>query len=145
MLDLGLDYDINSLPELTRDRVKLLWYIDYYDEILSGICSIDGKYHYFSKIADTSSGDRKYLVLEPTPEQIKLEQERHEFFRLHVGNHTDLVKQSDPIVIKSPQQQELFYQQYPPEDNFADYSSCKPVGWFSYLVEIDCQSTVMLH
>ena len=59
MFDLGLNYDISYIPELTIDRVELLWYIDYFDEILSGICSIDGRCHYFAKIADTPDGDRK--------------------------------------------------------------------------------------
>jgi hypothetical protein len=104
MFNLELNYDINSIPELTIDRVKLLWYIDYYDGILSGICSIDERYHYFLMVTEMPNQGRKYLIFELTADKIKSEQDRHDFFNSQIQSRSNQHKSGD-YSIKSIRQQ----------------------------------------
>lgn len=69
---------------------RILWHSGFYDGPLSGMCLYNDEKHWFRLHEENEdTGDRTFEIIKPTPEQLKIEEDRHALFQAHVGIHTD--------------------------------------------------------
>lgn len=73
-------------------RIVILWSEDWWDGILSGVATLDGRRIYFNCINEQESGSRTFAFYD-LPEQLWLKvEERHNDFQEYVGTHCDYVQ-----------------------------------------------------
>lgn len=83
-----------TLPQIEKGKVKILWDYDYYDGSLNGVCEFEGKKCWFSIVADWYSDNdppendpnfrcpwyRRYLIHYLTETQYQKLQEKNDKF-----------------------------------------------------------------
>lgn len=119
-----------SHPRLPATEVTLLWFDNYWDGPLSGLCVFQGREHYFWCFAEAGESElarwyRRFSVHELSPEQLSNEKKWHELFREKVGTHWEPGGKLKP--------QELhheFYDAYKKRTPPHYELNCPIIGWF---------------
>lgn len=78
------DY-LDLLPE--AKGVRLLWFTEYWDGPLAGVCEWDGSNYWFSKMLD----HQWFLMYPLSEEEWRMESELHAIFQKCIGHYTDYV------------------------------------------------------
>lgn len=121
-----------QIEKIDRNDVHLLWYADFWDGPINGLCLYHNKKYWFAMLADADedmpdTSRRKFLVLELSPQQLAEEERWHELFRQKVGTHCDF-EEAHPKV-KPKETQREFYEEYEKRSK-PDYSNNSLIGWF---------------
>ena len=124
------DYD--QVRKINRDEVRLLWYADFWDGPINGLCLYNDKKYWFELMADSEdelpdTTQRKFLVLELSRRQLTEEEHWHELFRRKVGTHCDFEEPNPEVKPKETQRE--FYEEYGKRSK-PDYSNNVAIGWF---------------
>lgn len=124
--------DSGQVQRLSRNEVRLLWYGDFWDGPINGLCLCGNVKCWFEMwndedraIPDTTH--RRFLVRELSLQQLAEEERWHELFRQKVGTHCDL-DEAHPEV-KSNELHREFYEAYEQRSK-PDYSTNRIIGWF---------------
>jgi hypothetical protein len=81
--------NLDAVPRIERDAVRLLWHVDYWDGPLSGVCILRGTRHWFQMLdEDEVLTQRRFVVLRLSAAQLADEEEIHARFERYVGTHT---------------------------------------------------------
>ena len=107
-------------------NVKILYYSDYWDGPLWGMCSYDNMLCWYNVI-NSNSEIRKFKVIEMYPWQISYELYWHSLFVNNVNIQTDFDKELVNYRFKLI---EDFYSMKKREYDNIDYSKNKIIGWF---------------
>ena len=123
----------SQIQQLNASDVRLLWFVDFWDGPINGLCMYNNKEHWFELIdnGDDDSSDttsRHYFVVELLPEQIKDELRWQELFRQKVGTHCDFAEPNPEV--KPQEAHREFYDAYA-QRRKPDYSVNPIVGWFA--------------
>lgn len=78
-----------NYPQIPFEQVEILWETDYYDGPLSGVLLYQDEKHWFECEGAVTNRDRYYLIYKLSPDQIKAEEERHEYFQKYTGTESD--------------------------------------------------------
>lgn len=122
---------IDSIERLASEQVRVLWHADFWDGPINGLCQVDGTKCWFELWADDEGdfpepAERRFLVLQLTPQQLAEEERWHDLFRQKVGTHCDY---NDPHPEVKPQDHHReFYEAYEKRAK-PDYSNNPIIGW----------------
>jgi hypothetical protein len=108
--------DYEAFPRIPSDAVRLLWFCDYYDMVLSGVLVHDGKYCWY-QLCDGAPGvdaPARYTIHELTDAERADEERWYPLYIEHVEN-------------KPLEEWTKFYKPY---GKRPDYSTRPIVGWF---------------
>ena len=108
--------DYEAFPRIPSDAVRLLWFCDYYDMVLSGVLVYDGKYCWY-QLCDGAPGvdaPARYTIHELTDAERAEEERWYPLYMEHVVN-------------KPLEEWTKFYKPY---GERPDYSARPVVGWF---------------
>jgi hypothetical protein len=122
--------DAGRNRKLNRNDVRLLWYADFWDGPINGLCIYQNKKHWFEMSADDAFPDtnqRRFVVLDLSPEQLADEEQWHELFRQKVGTHCDFEEPHPEI--KPIEFHREFYDTYQQRAT-RDFSANVVIGWF---------------
>src|ERR1017187_10939146 len=102
-----------EVQKLDRKDLRLLWYADFWDGPINGLCICDEKKSWFEMVAENEDDfpdvmQRRFLVFELSPEQLVEEEYWHELFRQKVGTHCDF-EEPHPEV-KPPELHPAYYE-----------------------------------
>jgi hypothetical protein len=93
----------SEIPKL-ESRPRLLWHHNFYDGPLSGICLYQNKEHWFQMVDEIPFKEdddyrlgRVFVIVELTPEDIKIESSNHNEFRKFVGTHADYDENNERV------------------------------------------------
>ena len=121
--------------QLSRQEVRLLWYCDYWDGPLSGICFYQGQRYWFEAIEPEKENygyPRRVGIYILSTEELQAEEESQQRFQASVGMHTTYDEQDQrPIseLLRPGEEHEKFYSWYKQQPR-RDYRHNKMVGWF---------------
>lgn len=124
-----------SLPQIERADVRLLWHHDFWDGPVSGMVLYRGALCWCQMVAenDADAGDwyRRFAVIRLSDEQQTEEQRWHELFREKVGRHTDYDEEGQRLIggLEPRDQWPAFYDAYR-ERTPPDFSANEVMGWF---------------
>jgi hypothetical protein len=117
--------DYLSLPRLSRDDVKVLWTVDFWDGMISGIVEYKSMAYWAQMCHDYENDDqpfyRRYLVIELSDEEVAEERYWHKLFMEKVGTH--------PTDVKPKEIWNEFFEPYG-KRNPLDLSNNEVTGWF---------------
>src|ERR1700722_1111121 len=87
-----MDNVIASHPQIPIAEIALLWFDNFWDGPLSGLCAYQGREFYYwcfaeAEECDITSWYRRFSVHELSPAQLDEEKKWHELFREKVGTH----------------------------------------------------------
>ncbi len=126
-----------ALPLIPKDRLKLLWFDDYYDGPKSGLLLFNGEKCWYETINDSMDGPeaipyvdfRHAVVIRPLPAQLVELEKWQELFRQKVGCHCDLDGVDRGPKFRPQETHAEFFEPYsrrvPP-----DFSNNEVLGWF---------------
>jgi hypothetical protein len=127
-----------TVPQISREAVRLLWYSGFWDGPLTGMLEFNGEPCWFEFIVENEDEDltgwyRRFVVVRLTPEQLAEENRWHELFRKHVGTHTDYEKSGPNRYegLRPRDEWNAFYEQYKKRVPL-DLSSDEVLAWFEY-------------
>ena len=116
-----------QLEKINRQDVHLLWFGDFWDGPVNGLCLYNNEKCWFETCSEDEDGGRRYVLLKLSAEQLADEEKWHELFRRNVGTHTDF----DEAVpqVKPQESHRDFYEPYKTRGK-VDYSKNPALGWF---------------
>ena len=121
-----------QIRKFERHEIQLLWYADFWDGPINGLCLCDGNKCWFELLTaaehdlpDTTQ--RRFLLLELSPHQLAEAEGWHDLFRQKVGTHCDF-EEPHPEVKPADSHRE-FYEAYHHRPK-VDYSNNSALGWF---------------
>lgn len=123
---------LEALPFWEEGSYRLLWHCDFWDGPMSGMLRRGEERFWFEMVAeDFEKGQwRAYGVVRLTPEELSDEEAWHEFFREHVGTHTDYADRNDGRAIVHPKDRwDAFYDRQK-ERAPRVYREREPIAWF---------------
>lgn len=127
--------------------VKMLWHCEFYDFAHSGMIKYDNRRYWFQLQSDGRTipfdpedprpdvvmipNEITYHVFNLTPEQLVNEEQKHEEFKKHVGEHTTYIngRRTPGKGLKSRSEWKKFYDQEFPE---LKLQTSQMFGWFAY-------------
>jgi hypothetical protein len=141
LVDLVNGSDYRVVPELSKDKYRLLWVADYYDVPINGGVEYQGRLHWFQMWHpavwyETESSAPIYLVIRLSNQQAAEETHRHSLFTQMVtkgwdydatGTRIDYLP--DKLVNASAETAAEFYRLQQPQPPL-DLSDNQVVGWF---------------
>jgi len=130
---------VESVPEVSQERVCIRWASGYWDGPMDGLADVDGRLVWFC-IADEASEPaapwcRRFWLVVLTSEQLARELARHADFQRYVGTHFDYDEQGRrDLSAQRPQSEwSTFYSKYSPEERDpGDLSENEVIGWFAW-------------
>jgi hypothetical protein len=126
---------MKSGKRITKD-IKILWHCGYYDGVLSGVCDLGGKKHWFTLLKD--SANRTFKVYSLSEENEKALCYWHKIFSETVNPNTEyeyseqcgrFVRTTKEFIFDSNFAQDFYYQRY------LDYT--KKIGSWSLVLEVE--------
>ena len=130
----------SGVPQVAKERVRVLWASGYWDGALDGLAEFDGSQAWYCLAEEaedeTAAGwFRRFWLVRLTGEQLDDEIRRHDDFRRYVGTHFDYDEQAGDRADRMRPQTEWpkFYEKYP-EDRRGpgDLSQNEVLGWFEW-------------
>ncbi len=126
----------NQVRKIDRADVRPLWYMDFWDGPINGLCLWNNRKYWFEFIVDEDGneaidGPRRFLMKELAPQQLEDEERWHELFRQKVGTHCDF-EEARPGV-KPKELHHEFYEAFQGRPR-PDYSKNPVVAWFEMRV-----------
>jgi hypothetical protein len=125
----------SQLQKLSRNDVQLLWYSDFWDGPINGLCLCDNRKCWFEML-DAEEHDlpaapgRRFLVHDLSEQQLAEEERWHELFREKVGTHCDFEEPRPEV--KPAELHAQFYDAYKTRVK-PDYSTNRVIGWFELI------------
>lgn len=128
----AIDKDYRHLQKVDRRDVHLLWYFDFWDGPINGLCLCHNEKCWFEACLEgehafSDSNPRRFFIRRLSREQLADEEKWHDLFRENVGTHSDF-DEPHPQVKPADGHQE-FYEKYATRGRF-DYSNNPTIGWF---------------
>lgn len=130
---------IESLLELSQERVRIRWASGYWDGPMDGLADVDGSPVWFC-LADeadhpNAGWERRFWLVVLTSAQLSRELDRHADFQRYVGTHFDYDDDGRRnIYAQRPQSEhDQFYAKYAEDDRCpGDLSENEVIGWFCW-------------
>jgi|SRR3989344_479719 len=115
---------IEKFPEIPGKDISLVYFNDFYDGVIDGLCTWKGKEYYFCW-DDTLTMDlegRVFALIDLTPEQLIEDKRMHKLLVTKVGY---------PIADKDEKSQNDYYQEYEKTPKTAVQPK-QIIGWFKF-------------
>ncbi|GER89886.1 hypothetical protein KDW_40480 [Dictyobacter vulcani] len=126
---------LRSSPQIPYQEIRLLWFCDYWDGPLSGVCFYWGQRYWFEAIEpekDNYGYPRTMGVYILSAEDLQSEEESQRRFQQYVGMHTTYDDPENCSVEEPPrsgEDREKFYS-WSKQQPKRDYRHNEMVGWF---------------
>lgn len=125
----------DQLPKVSRDDLRIVWQVDYWDGPRSGVMAYRDQMVWFEVFDEPDEPDvfRRFLLIALTPEQLAEERYWNELFRKKVGTHWDYDDSGNWVrgSLRPKETQGEFYEPYRKRAP-QDFSENEIIGWFAW-------------
>lgn len=117
--------------KLNWNDIRLLWYGDFWDGPMNGLCIYNDRKCWFEMIEESPDSPvdapRRFIVVNLSAQELADEEHWHDLFRSQVGTHMDVGEPCPEVKPKALHRE--FYEVYS-QRRKPDYLDRPALGWF---------------